>query len=186
MSKQPGKLGAFPFVIAGLSFIPLLGIFFGIIAVAWGIVKRKSGGKKLALIGCGGIIFTIVLYSALFYFGVIQRGGLYDNLRTELSKNIITSLVQAIEFYKIENGQYPESLEVLRKSLPDNSMVFIFDPTDIKLTGKPRHYYYELVDNDHYYLLGVGPDGEPFTEDDTLPQVKMGHRSKVGLLIKHH
>lgn len=184
MNEQYEKPGPFPFVIAGLSFIPLIGVFFGLIAVIWGIIKNKSGGKKIAFIGAGGILFTVVLYSALFYFGFVQRGGIYDKLRAKLSGANITSLVQSIEFYKTQNGQYPESLEVLQKSLPKNSFVFIFDPADIKLGGSSRHYYYELVDNDHYYLLGIGPDGKPFTEDDILPQVEVGEQSRVGLLIK--
>jgi len=33
MNEGKPKLGAFPFVIAGISFIPLIGILFGIIAI---------------------------------------------------------------------------------------------------------------------------------------------------------
>ena len=184
MNEQQEKLGTFPFVVGGMSFIPLIGVLFGVVAIIWGLVTKKSGGKKLALIGGGGIVFTIVLYSALFYFGFAQRGGVYDDLRKKLSETTITSLVQAIEFYKTQNGKYPESLEVLQKSLPENSMVFVFDPTDVKMGGQPRYYHYELIDGEHYYLLGVGPDGQPFTADDVLPKIEVGPKSKVGLVIK--
>jgi hypothetical protein len=184
VNEQQENLGAFPFVVGGLSFIPLIGVLFGVVAIAWGLTTKKAGGKKLALIGGGGIALSVVLYSALFYFGFVQRGGVYDDLRARLSEGTITSLVQAIEFYRIQNGKYPESLEVLRKSLPENSMVFVFDPTDIGMGGEPRYYHYELVNSEHYYLLGVGPDGQPFTQDDILPKVDVGPQSKVGLLIK--
>jgi len=183
MNHEQEKLGTFPFVIGGVSFIPGIGIIFGIIAIIWGLVTKKLGGKKLAIIGACGIGFSIILYGSLFYFGFVQRGGVYDDLRVQLSKNTITSLVQAIEFYKTQNGQYPESLEALRKSLPENSMVFVHDPTDVQMGGEPRYYHYELQDQDHYCLLGVGPDGQPYTNDDVLPNIEINQNSGVGLLI---
>jgi hypothetical protein len=184
MNEQQEKLGTFPFVIGGMSFIPMIGVLFGLVAIVWGLATKKAGGKKLALTGGAGITFTLALYSALFYFGFVQRGGVYDDLRSRLSETTITSLVQAIEFYNTQNGKYPESLEVLENSLPENSMVFFFDPTDVKLGGQPRYYYYQLIDSGHYYLLGVGPDGQPFTADDVLPKLEIGAQSKVGFLIK--
>ena len=184
MNDKKEKLGAFPFVIGGLSFIPGLGILFGVISITWGLATNKARGKLLALIGGGGILLNIILYSSLFYRGFIKRGGVYDNLRVELAKSSITELVLAIEFYKVQNGKYPESLEILRKSLPKNSTVFVFDPTDVQIVRKTRYFHYELVDNQHYYLLGVGPDGQPFTRDDILPEVEVGPDSKIGLLIK--
>jgi hypothetical protein len=184
MSEQEEEVGAIAYVVAGLSYIPVIGILFGLVAVIWGLVTNKSGGRKLALIGGGGIVFTVVLYSALFHYGFSQRSGVFDNLRTKLAETTITSLVQSIEFYKVQHGAYPDSLETLRKSLPENSPVFIFDPTAVHTGGQPRLYYYELIDADHYYLLGVGPDGRPFTSDDILPQVVVGPESKSGFVRK--
>lgn len=183
MNNEQEKLGTFPFVIGGVSFIPGIGIIFGVIAIIWGLVTKKLGGKKLAIIGACGIGFSIILYGSLFYFGFVQRGGVYDDLRVQLSKNTITSLVQAIEFYKTQNGQYPESLEMLHKSLPENSMVFVHDPTHVQMGGEPRYYHYELKDQEHYYLLGVGPDEQPYTSDDVLPNIEINQNSGVGLLI---
>lgn len=184
MSNNHEKLSTFPFVLGGISFIPGIGIIFGIVAIIWGLITKREGGKKLAIIGGCGVGFSAVLYLALFYFGFVQRGGVYDDLRAKLGESTITSLMQAIEFYKTQNGQYPDSLETLRKSLPKNSMVFVYDPTDVKISGEPRYFYYELKDKDHYYLLGVGPDGQPFTNDDILPKVDVGPESRVGFLIK--
>jgi hypothetical protein len=176
------KLGAFPYVIAGLSYIPLIGVIFGLVAIVWGFATKKGGGRKLAFIGGGGIMFTVVLYSAFFYVGFFQRGGVYDDLRSQLAQSTITSLVQAIEFHKVQHGRYPETLEVLRQSLPENSTVFVFDPTDVKFGGQPRYFHYELVGTDHYFLLGVGPDGAPFTDDDIVPEVDVQQSSSIGLL----
>jgi hypothetical protein len=178
------KLEAFPYVIGGLSFIPLIGVLFGIIAIIWGLVTKKLGGKKLAIIGGCGVAFTIFLYSCLFYFGFVKRGGVYDDLRAKLSESNLVQLVQAIAFCKTQHGNYPESLEMLKNSLPENSMVFVYDASDVKRGGEPRYYHYELIDDVHYYLLGVGVDGQPFTDDDILPKIQLGPDSKVGLRIK--
>ncbi len=181
--KENEKLGIFPYVIGGVSFIPGIGILFGIIAIIWGLVTKKLGGKKLAIIGACGIGFSIIIYGSLFYFGFVQKGGVYDDLRVQLSKTTITSLVQAIEFYKTQNGQYPESLEALRKSDPENFMVFVHDPAQVQLGDEPRYYHYELKGQSHYYLLGVGPDEQPYTSDDVLPNIEINQNSNVGLLF---
>ena len=184
MAGTNEKLGAFPYVISGLSFIPLVGIPFGIVALIWGITTKKIGGKKLALLGGAGILVTLSLYGSLFYFGFAKRGGSYDELRTQLARTLLNSLVQGVEFYKVQHGSYPESLKALQESLPPDSTVFVNDPTDVKFGGKSRYFYYERVGTDHYYLRGVGPDGLPFTSDDILPQVQLTPGSKLGLLIE--
>jgi hypothetical protein len=183
MKEEQEKLGTFPYVISGVSFVPLIGIIFGIIAIVWGLVTKKLGGKKLAIIGACGIGFSVILYSSLFYFGFVQRGGVYDDLRSQLSKNTITSLVQAIEFYKTQNGNYPNSLETLSKSLPENSMVFVHDSTHVQMGGEPRYYHYELNDQSHYYLLGVGADEKPYTSDDILPNIEIKPNSNIGFIV---
>jgi hypothetical protein len=184
MAGTNEKLGAFPYVISGLSFIPLVGIPFGIVALIWGITTKKIGGKKLALLGGAGILVTLSLYGSLFYFGFAKRGGSYDELRTQLARTLLNTLVQGVEFYKVQHGSYPESLKALQESLPKDSTVFVKDPTDVKFGGKSRYFYYERVGTNHYYLRGVGPDGLPFTSDDILPQVQLTPGSKLGLLIE--
>ncbi len=182
MSEEVKKLGAFPYVIGGLSYIPLIGLFFGVVSIIWGLVTKRKGGRKLALIGTGGICVTLVLYGGLFYFGFVKRGGIYDELRVKLAETTLTSLVQSIEFYRIQNGTFPDSLDTLQKSLPKDSLTFVFDPTDMQLSKKPRYFYYEVVDEAHYYLRGVGLDGKPFTDDDILPKVESNPSGKIGLL----
>lgn len=178
------KLGIFPFVIGGMSFIPLLGVLFGIIAIIWGLATKKFGGKRLAVIGLGGISFTILIYSALFYFGFAQRGGVYDDLRVKLAQSTLNSLVPSIEFYRTQNGKYPESLKILQDSLPKNGFVTVFDPSVVEFGGKPRYFFYERVGDDHYYLRGFGADGKPFTGDDIVPQIELQPGSKIGLLLE--
>jgi len=167
-----------------LSFIPLIGVLFGVAAIVWGLATKKLGGKKLAAIGAGGIALTFVVYGALFYFGFEQRGGVYDDLRAKLAQTSVNSLVPAVEFYKIQNGKYPESLEALQKSLPKDNFVSVFDPTATGLGAQPTYFFYERVGDDHYYLRGLGADGKPFTTDDIVPKIPPAAGSKLGLLTE--
>ncbi|XOV77366.1 MAG: type II secretion system protein GspG [Aestuariibacter sp.] len=173
-AKEPGCLG---YTIGGLSFIPLIGVLFGIIAIIWGFTIKHT---KLKIVGVCGIAFTIILYSVVGYFGFVQEGGVYDDLRGELTKTQLTSAVQAIEFYKVQNGQYPESLELLQKSLPENSMVFLHDAAQVNAEGKL--YYYKLIDESSYHIRSYGRDGIINTSDDILPSPI----ENVGLVADYH
>jgi Type II secretion system (T2SS), protein G len=183
MSDSDKKLGAGAFVLGGLSFIPLFGVLFGIIAIVWGLVSQKKGGKALALVGAGGIAFTVMAYGGLYYFGMIQRGGIYDDLRRTIAQQQLGQLVRSIEFYKVANGEYPTSLQQLQQAVGKSTTIFIHDPTDVNTVAGPRYFYYERVGTDRYYLRSVGPDGQPFTADDIVPQVNDALLPKLGLLI---
>ena len=167
-TSENKRLGTIAFVFAGMSFIPLIGVLFGLFAIGRGLSTKLDGGKKLALIGLAGIGFTMVIYGALFYFGTVQRGGIYDNLRAKMAQSNLNSLVQTVEFYKIQHGEYPDSLETLRKSLPKDSIetIYVIDPRSLK---NNQYFYYQKVDGDHYYLRGVAPDGQPFSPGALVP-----------------
>src|ERR1700720_1002039 len=171
--ERPNRIGAGAFVVGGLSFIPLLGVPFGIVAIVWGIASRKTGRLIVALCGAGGIAFTVVLYAGLFYFGFVQDGGIYDRLRGQLAQQQLYTLVQAVEFYRLQYGSYPDSLKQLQATLPKQSLVMVFDPADFRLGSGPRYFYYERVGTDHYYLRSAGADGQPFTADDIVPDIKV-------------
>ena len=173
-SRLPGGYYAF----GAASFIPLLGVVIGIIAIVLGLSSRKFGGRLLALLGAGGIAFSVVLYGSLFYFGFVQRGGIYDGLRAQMAQSTINELVPQVEFYRLQHGSYPPSLNALRKGATGQSMLMTFDPS----TPIPRPFHYERVGDDHYYLFGLGPDGKPFTADDLQPTVSVGSNSRIGWL----
>jgi hypothetical protein len=167
-----------------MSFIPLIGIIFGLITITWGLFTKRRGGKWLALVGTGGIASSAFLYGGLFYFGFVQRGGVYDDLRAKMAQNNLNSLVQTIEFYKITHGEYPDSLATLKGSQQKGSLdsVLLFDPRVFKAKGEANYFYYQRVDSDHYYLRGVAPDGKPFSPGALVPQVSTSG-GKLGLLV---
>jgi len=147
--------------------------------------RPKRSRSAVAVLGAVGVLALVIVFAfgALFYFGFVQRGGVYDGLRARLAQSTLNSLVPAIEFYKLQHGTYPESLDQLRKSLPKDSITPVFDPTITHFGTSPKPFFYERVGSDHYYLRGVGADGIPFTPDDILPDIDPATRDKTGLLI---
>jgi len=155
---------------------------FGLIAIVWGIVRRAW---QLIVLGACGILFTIVIYSALFYFGFFYRGGIFDELRSKLAVSMLNDCVKEIEFYKIQHGHYPASLSELD---PKDKTQFAkcFDTTIIDFNPKrDRHFFYQLdLSGSFYFLRSVGRDGVPFTADDILPTIPEDERAKIGLRLQ--
>ena len=139
--------------------------------------------RSLIILGACGILFSIVLYGALFYFGFHQRGGIYDKLRTQMAVTMLNSAVKEIEYYKLQHGHYPASLQDLDTKDP-NKLPTIFDPTAMERKGADKYFFYELdASGASYFLRSVGPDGIPFTADDILPSISEEERSHTGLKL---
>jgi hypothetical protein len=183
VSDGRDTLGAFPFVLAGLSYIPAIGVLFGIVTIMWGLITKRRGGRKLASIGAGGICLSVVLYGGIFYFGHVVRGGVYDDLRTKMAQNNLNAIVKDVEFYRLTRGQYPESLADLKRTLPKDSpdASRLIDPRAFSAKKGDPYFYYKKMDADHYYLRGVASDGKPFSPDALVPQVAAS--TNLGLLI---
>ncbi|MHB9020183.1 MAG: type II secretion system protein GspG [Minisyncoccota bacterium] len=188
-SPEINKISRGYYVLGGLSYIPLIGIVFGVISIVIGAIKYNKGGKGLFYIGIGGILFSVIMYGSLFYFGFIKKGGIYDDLRLRMAKSNLTSLVESIEYYNLQNGKYPESLDILAKSMPKEKPVFIYDPTKINILDNTNNttFYCQIVEEGKaYYLLGVGSDNKPFTADDILPEIDMTKGKNIGLRIQKY
>jgi hypothetical protein len=169
------------YVCAGLSFIPCLGVPFGLVAIVFGVVRSM---RAVLILGICGIAFTIVLYGSLFYFGMIQRGGVYDELRAKMTVTMLNSAVKEIEFYKLQHGAYPHSLDDLSEQ-GKNGFPSTSDPTAMERGGKmDEKFYYQLdPSGKFYYLRSVGPDGVPFTNDDILPSLTDSELKNTGLRL---
>ena len=74
------------YILGGASFIPLIGVLFGIAAIVVGATSRK---KVPAILGACGIVFTLVLYGSLIYFGLYASFGPWAALRRPLAVQIL-------------------------------------------------------------------------------------------------
>ena len=184
-TSKDGTYGTLRYFLAALSFIPLIGILFGLIAIGLGLLNRRRPDHALALVGAAGIIgLTVLPYGALLYFGEVQRGGIYDGLRLKLAQHELNTAVELVERYKVNNGEYPDSLEQLKSSLPANSdeSKALSDPRYMRFGEQARLFYYQKVDSSHYYLRGIAPDGKPFSPGALVPQIDK-FRPPIGLLV---
>jgi hypothetical protein len=165
-----------PYLLGLLCLIPLIGAFVGLGLLLYGLLKYKD--KWLSIIGAAGIVWTIIVYSTLFYAGI--HASIFKKGFEDISQMQLNSLIKNIEFYKLEHGQYPDSLKQL---LNDDKLAPIYDPVQ-GLQTKPNTYFdYEKV-GDKYLLFSSGLDGIPNTKDDLFPQLTITDSNKIGL-IKH-
>src|SRR5450755_317331 len=104
-----------------LGLITLVGGIVGIGLIALGIFKYKD--RRLIIIGTAALLFTITIYSSLFYYMLYSKQGRTD--RARLSQPFMNSLIKNIEFYKIQNGTYPDILEEISAT---DKMVLVNDP----------------------------------------------------------
>lgn len=162
-----------------LSFIPFIGVLFGLINIAYNSIKNKKKKKRNILISIFGIFLSINFSFIIFQFGFFENGGVWG----KFSVTLLTRLVHTIEYYKIENGEYPVRLTKMKEELSNDSMIMIYDPLFF-FVKRQRVFYYRIIDKDHYYLFSVGVDNKPFTEDDIYPNINVKKESKIGLVIK--
>lgn len=163
-----------PYWIGLFCIIPLIGAIIGLIILIQGITKYKS--KLFSIIGASGILFTIVIYWLLFY--ATKHSTESQKGFAELSQIELNKLVRNIEFYKIQHGQYPDSLQQLPS---DDKTVMIFDAIQINQGRKTVLYNYQKKGN-KYLLFSSGNDGIPNTKDDLFPQIQISDSSKIGLI----
>lgn len=154
-------------VLGIISFIPLVGVLLGILAIIFGLIALKKiksgeiGGGRFAklgiVLGVLGVIFSFILYGSLFYFGFVKKDGPFGGMRVRVTQQALTQNVGALELYKKKLGKYPESLEIATKE------GFTIFPTDHYLNPL---YYQVSEDGQSYEMSSLGPDGEYGTEDD--------------------
>jgi hypothetical protein len=150
------------YLLGILGIIPLIGAIVGFILIILGIAAYRSW--KLIVIGGAGILWSVVLYGSLFYFGFFSPMG--RNGFAKIAKQELTEVAHDLELYKLENGDYPDSLQQLLKG---NRLAFINDPTQF---GFMKTTYFQYAHRgDHYTLFSVGVDGVAHTKDDIFPVI---------------
>jgi hypothetical protein len=150
------------YLIGILGIVPLVGAIVGFVLIILGIAAYRSW--KLIVIGAVSILWTVGLYGTLFYFGFFSEWGRKGF--ASIAKEQLTNTARELEFYKIENGDYPDSLRQLSKN---NRIVFMADPTQFSF--KKTVYFQYAHFGDHYTLFSIGVDGIPHTRDDIYPDI---------------
>lgn len=147
------------YVLGGMSFIPLIGVPLGIAAIIVGAIKKAKGPIFL---GIGGILFSVILYGGLFYFGFVAKTGVYADLRQKLAVQILNTTKGQILIYKSNHsGQLPQSLNDLGRPSAQNP-VYSTDPWNHPLIYMPHT-------DGTFDLKSSGPDGIPNNSDDLVP-----------------
>lgn len=100
---------------------------------------------------------------------------------SQISKMQIKQLVMNIEFYKLQNGHYPDNLQQLQETDP---LAPITDAVQGSQMKKDPFYNYEKI-GEKYTLFSSGVDGIAETKDDFYPQITIPDSSRIGLIIKH-
>jgi len=142
------------YVFGGLSFIPGIGVIFGIVAIVIGAVK---GDKKPAFLGVGGIAFSCILYGSIFYFGFVAKTGVFADLKIKLASQVMTNDAGRIALYKLDNGRLPKTLDEVPTSR---------DAPFVKTDPWLKPLRYTPHDDGTFELRSAGPDGAFDTADD--------------------
>ena len=157
-----------------LGLIQLIGALIGLWLTLLGTFKYKD--RKLSLIGVLMILFTVLIYSSIYY---------YFNYTISARKNFsvfakpkMDNLIKSIEFYKVQHGHYPDSLAQI---IAEDKFASIYDPIPGKPESNNGEFYYKKLDSG-YYLFSVGIDKTPFTDDDIFPSLNFFDSSKTGLI----
>jgi hypothetical protein len=153
------------YLVGILGVVPLIGAIVGFVLIILGIAAYRSW--KLIVIGGIGILWTAGLYGTLFYIGFFSNWG--RSGFASIAKDDLTNIAHELEFYKIENVDYPDSLQQLSRK---NTFIFIADPTQFSF--KKTIYFQYAHRGDHYTLFSVGLDGVAHTSDDIFPVIPPG------------
>lgn len=161
-----------PYLMGLLGFIPVLGCIIGIALILYGIFKYKD--RLLVLIGIGGVCVTIAFWS---FFNYADKNNVFKEGFVTMDKSTLNSLVTEIEFYKLQRGNYPDSLKQLQVN---NKLIQLFDPL---LSGEKNNTFNYSLIGKGYTVFSSGVDRIPGTKDDIYPTLEID-TSKIGLTIK--
>ena len=129
-------------IFGGMSFIPLIGVLFGIIAIILGAVNRR---KEPVFLGIGGILFTVFIYGNLYYWGVVATTGPYAELKVPLTRQLMETDAGQIALFKNKHGVLPATLDEVASSTPETAMFTMTDAWMNKFKYVPQQ-------DDHFQL----------------------------------
>jgi hypothetical protein len=162
--KSPAPL----YVLAGTSFIPVLGLVLGAIGLTWGLLSSRPNAIRAGVISAVGAMLNFVGLFALGFYLASGDGEITARAQEIAVQQDLVKIVRALEEYHEETGAYPAALTDLQRRPAVLRTLNLFDHTGGVF--RPRVYEYELSrDGTTYDLFSVGRDGEAGTEDDIRP-----------------
>jgi len=162
-----------PYLLGLLCVIPLVGAFVGAGLLLYGIFIYKD--KWIITIGVAGILFSVFVFKIM---SPSTNDPQFNKGMTELDKGQLNGLIKSIEFYKIQNGNYPDSLQQLDLK---GEAISISDPLLMFKGDKTAIFNYHKIGK-KYTLFSSGIDKTPNTADDIYPTLQID-TSKIGLII---
>lgn len=135
------------------------------------IVEALIKNKKIVLSIVAVLVLVSVGVAGYVGYAWYSFGRFYENLSYKFVQSDLNALVHCVERYRVKFNKYPHDLNDLEKlgnvrfSKEDHSQRYRNNSTSKYL------YYRYFESEDKYYLLGVGYDGIPLTEDDILPEI---------------
>ncbi len=89
------------------------------------------------------------------------RNSPADSVSTLVTRDGLDTVEVALELYRKEYGEYPETLDeiLIKKGIAER---------DVIEDGWGREYRYIKI-HDAYELFSMGRDGKPYTNDDIYP-----------------
>lgn len=180
-APTPASKSARPiFILAGLGFLPGLGVVFGLAACIWGLIADRPRALVAAAIGAAGTLLNFAGCVAVGYWAMERQGpGGFVGMLTSTE---LVLLVEELEDHHERHQGYPATLRELDGSALGGPGVNIFDRA-LGLGNLTVPYHYERSDDRrHYSLFSVGPDQLPATPDDIHPVLPDSLAARAGLL----
>ncbi|HET8648838.1 MAG TPA: type II secretion system protein GspG [Gemmatimonadales bacterium] len=171
------------FVVAGCSFLPGFGIFFGAIAAVWGLVSDRPRALLAAGVGATGAFLNLAGSAAVMIR--MRHDPVIQAAEADVTQQDLVRLVTHLEAYHHRTGDYPPSLLTLVGTPIPTRLINIYDHSG-SLLAAPHPYQYVLApDHQSYDLFSAGPDGKPGSRDDIRPilpdsvQLHSGYRPRL-------
>lgn len=167
------------FVLAALSFTPILGFFVGAVGASWALMSSRRRALRAAVIAGTGALLNLV---GIMVFGAFfaKESPATDEILARTTRENLFRLVTAIDEHHAETGVYPRSLQILQRKLMPLEIMSIYDQSS-GVFSWPRPYHYGVAPDDASFdLFAVGPDGKPGTSDDIRPDLPDSVKSRSG------
>jgi hypothetical protein len=167
-----------PYLLGLLGLIPIVGGCVGVGLLLYGLIRYKD--KWLSIIGAVSILITIVYHFAFLYQN--EYSLKHKKIIEHISQKDLNQLVKDVEFFKLQYGKYPDSLDEM---LTKQYGVIVTDIIQILQKRSNIDFYYQKV-GEKYMLFSLGEDGLPNTKDDIYPKMAISDSTKIGLILPNN